>query len=101
MDDNNRKPICRLRFNATKQKYLGLFDADKNEEKIPIDSVADIYKYSDRLRATAVGYIAELKQPRWQVFIPLGLRFYFLGGICSLERFGDASLSTRNSWVPI
>ncbi len=25
LDDNNRKPICRLYFNGT-QKYLGLFD---------------------------------------------------------------------------
>ena len=26
LDDNNRKPICRLRFNYS-QKYIGLFDA--------------------------------------------------------------------------
>jgi hypothetical protein len=58
LDDNNRKPICRLRFNSAKQKYLSLIGADKNEEKIPIDSVDDIYKYADRLRATAVGYLA-------------------------------------------
>ena len=29
LDDNNRKPICRLFFNQS-QKYLGLFDAEKN-----------------------------------------------------------------------
>jgi hypothetical protein len=58
LDDNNRKAICRLRFNSAKQKYLSLIGADKNEEKIPIDSVDDIYKYADRLRATAVGYLA-------------------------------------------
>ncbi len=50
LDDNNRKPICRPRFNG-KQKYLGLFDAAKNEERFPIDRVPDIYKYADRLRA--------------------------------------------------
>lgn len=54
-DDNNRKPICRLRFNSS-QYYLGLFDAEKNEDKVPIDSLDDIYKYADRLKATAGFY---------------------------------------------
>lgn len=49
LDDNNRKPICRLHFN-TSQKYLGLFDENKKEEKIPIDSVNDIYNYSIKLK---------------------------------------------------
>lgn len=56
LDDNNRKPLCRLRFNA-KQKYISLFDAEKNEEKIAIDTVDDIYKYAEKLRATAQGYL--------------------------------------------
>ena len=58
LDDNNRKPICRLRFNGAKQKYIGLFDAEKNEEKVPIDSVDDIYQHAERLRATVSGYFA-------------------------------------------
>jgi hypothetical protein len=49
--DNTRKPICRLRFNR-KQKYIGLFDENKKEEKIPIENVKDVYKHSDRLKAT-------------------------------------------------
>jgi|APHig6443717817_1056837.scaffolds.fasta_scaffold64536_1 hypothetical protein len=48
LDDNNRKPICRLWFNA-KQKYLGVFDGQKNEERIPIEKVTDLYRYADRL----------------------------------------------------
>jgi hypothetical protein len=48
LDDNNRKPICRLWFN-TSQKYVGVFDAEKNETRIPIDNLADIYLMSDRL----------------------------------------------------
>ena len=55
LDDNNRKPVCRLRFNSS-QKYLGLFDAEKNETKHPIDSPDDIYKFADRLRETASRY---------------------------------------------
>jgi len=49
LDDNNRKPICRLHFDSS-QKYLGVFDDDKNEEKIAIDALKDIYKYSDKIK---------------------------------------------------
>lgn len=38
LDDNNRKPIARLHFNRS-QKYLGVFDRDKNETRHPIDSL--------------------------------------------------------------
>jgi hypothetical protein len=55
LDDNNRKPICRLHFNRM-QKYLGLFDEDKQEERIPLDRVEDIYRHAERLRATARQY---------------------------------------------
>ncbi len=54
LDDNNRKPICRLHFNG-KQKYIGLFNAAKDEERIPIAMVDDIYSHAERLKET-VGY---------------------------------------------
>lgn len=54
LDDNNRKPICRLHFNRG-QKYLGTFDQEKNETRNPIESVDDIYNFADQLRTT-VGY---------------------------------------------
>lgn len=51
-DDNNRKPICRLWFNAA-QKYIGLFDNEQRKEvKVPINSIDEIYKYADRLKTT-------------------------------------------------
>lgn len=51
LDDNNRKPLCRLHFN-TSQYYLGIIsDADKNEERIPIDSLDEIYEHAGRLQA--------------------------------------------------
>ena len=54
LDDNNRKPLCRLHFNS-KQKYLGLFDADKKETRHPIGSVDEIFTFADQLlTATAV-----------------------------------------------
>jgi hypothetical protein len=55
-DDNNRKPVCRLHFNRG-QKYIGVFDADKNEERIPIESLDDIFKVADRLKAAADLYV--------------------------------------------
>lgn len=55
LDNNNRKPICRLRFNWT-QKYIGLIDDDKNETKMAIESIDDIYNYADRLKSIALSY---------------------------------------------
>ena len=54
LDDNNRQPICRLHFNRS-QKYIGIFDEEKNETRHPIGSIDDIYNYSDHLKKT-VGY---------------------------------------------
>lgn len=54
LDDNNRKPICRLHFNRS-QKYIGIFDAEKNETRHAISSIDEIYEYSDHLKKT-VGY---------------------------------------------
>ena len=57
LDNNNRKPICRLHFN-TSQYYLGIIiDKDKNEERIPIQNLDDIYHYAERLRAVPDFYV--------------------------------------------
>ncbi len=55
LDDNNRKPLCRLHFNA-KQKYLGLVDENKNETRHPINSVDDIFNFSEQLLSTVAYY---------------------------------------------
>lgn len=52
LDDNNRKPICRLHFNGS-QKYLGII-LQKNEERIAIDSVDDLYKYTEKIKAAVL-----------------------------------------------
>jgi len=58
LDDNNRKPICRLHFN-TAQKYVGFFDGgEKQEERVPIDRVDDLYRFGARLKAMAERYEA-------------------------------------------
>ncbi|GGS30052.1 restriction endonuclease [Actinokineospora fastidiosa] len=40
LDDNNRKPIARLWFNRSR-KYLGVFDENKAETRVPIDTVEE------------------------------------------------------------
>lgn len=58
-DDSNRKPICRLYFN-TRQKYISLFDESKNEEKVPIENLSEIYRYADKIQAT-INYYGKKK----------------------------------------
>ncbi|OBT17394.1 restriction endonuclease [Vibrio sp. UCD-FRSSP16_10] len=55
LDDNNRKPLCRLHFNA-KQKYLGVIGEDKKEVRHPIETLDDIYNLSDVLLKQASKY---------------------------------------------
>lgn len=47
-DDNNRKPICRMYFNTSK-KYVSTFDENKKETKHYIESLDDIYSYSEEI----------------------------------------------------
>lgn len=51
LDDNNRKPICRLRFNNTQKLRLGIFNEKKEEVLMALDSVDDIFNYTDQLKA--------------------------------------------------
>lgn len=51
LDDNNRKPICRLHLNGG-TKYISLFDQDKNESREKIETVDDIYKFEKQLLET-------------------------------------------------
>ena len=57
LDDNNRKPVCRLHFNRS-QKYLGVFDSGKAEVRIPVDSVDDLFKHADRIRES-LGHVLD------------------------------------------
>lgn len=58
LDDNNRKPICRLRFNNTQKLFLGVFNDKKEEERVALESVDDIYNYAEQLKAAAIGHLA-------------------------------------------
>lgn len=56
LDDNNRKPICRLWFNRS-QKYLGVFDENKNEERIAIYKLEDIFSHSEKILSAVFNYV--------------------------------------------
>lgn len=56
LDDNNRKPICRLHFNSA-NKYLELFHNGKDKgERVGINSLDEIYKYKEQLLNTIDNY---------------------------------------------
>lgn len=59
LDDNNRKPICRLRFNNAQKLRLGLFNEKKEEEIIALENIDDIFNYADRLKSTVLSYGAD------------------------------------------
>lgn len=52
LDDNNRKPICRLRFNNTQKLRIGLFNENKEEVIVALESIYDIFNHADQLKAT-------------------------------------------------
>lgn len=60
LDDNNRKPLCRLWLNGTK-KYLGLFDEAKAETRYELQSLDDIFSYEEQLLRSTHFYEREEK----------------------------------------
>lgn len=56
LDDNNRKPLCRLHFNSS-NKYIELFNNGKDSgDKKLIASLEDIYNFKNELLATVKNY---------------------------------------------
>ena len=60
LDDNNRMPVCRLYLDRG-QKFIGLFDEARNEKRVPIKEVDDIYQHGEALVARVKLYLAERK----------------------------------------
>lgn len=59
IDNNNRKPVCRLWLNGVRKKHMSLFDAEKKERKVEIASIDGIFEHADALRATVAAYSSE------------------------------------------
>lgn len=55
IDNNNRRPLLRMYFNSPTTRYLGLFDGEI-EEKVAVRTPVDLYRYADRICATAEKY---------------------------------------------
>ncbi len=55
LDDNNRKPLTRLHLNGNK-KYISLFNDNKNESRIAISSIDEIYQFEKELLETVALY---------------------------------------------
>ncbi len=64
LDNTNRKPICRLHFNDAERKYLGLFDKGRDEDRVQITKLDEIFNYADRLKATIERYESSKSQLR-------------------------------------
>ena len=61
LDNNNRKPICRLYLNNSK-KYLELFNNGKNNsKKYSIETLDDIFHYRSELFSTLEKYLDKLE----------------------------------------
>lgn len=56
LDDNNRKPICRLCFNGKSKKYIVTFDESRKEVKHEISDLNDIYNFEKELCDTIKMY---------------------------------------------
>lgn len=59
LDDNNRKPICRLRFNNGGKLRLGLFNEKKEEEIVNIETPDDIYNYSTQIQSALNSHLPQ------------------------------------------
>ena len=59
LDDNNRKPICRLHFNNVNNMHVEVFDAEKKGTRHKLESLDDLFKYADTLKACIRAYQGE------------------------------------------
>ena len=58
LDDNNRKPLCRLHLNGNK-KSISLFNENKREIKKSIQTIDDVYLFENELLETVGLYETE------------------------------------------
>lgn len=55
LDNNNRKPICRLHLNSVK-RAITLFDENRVEQRCEISNINDIFLHSEALCKSLVAY---------------------------------------------
>ena len=64
LDDNNRKPICRLHFSSSNKRLIVMRserdDRGRQEtNQYPIETVNDILNHTDELKEVVVRYLDE------------------------------------------
>lgn len=57
LDDNNRKPICRLHLNSKSKKYIEVFDKERKGTYQEIKSIDSIYDHAEKLLETVDYYL--------------------------------------------
>ncbi len=57
LDDNNRKPICRLYLNSESNKQIAVIDENKKEIKYKIQSLDEMYNYAEELIKSLKRYL--------------------------------------------
>ena len=57
LDNNNRKPLCRLYLNSPTNKQIAFIGDDKKEIKFKIKTIDDIYDHSDKLISSIEKYL--------------------------------------------
>ncbi len=57
IDDNNRKPVCRLYLNSPTNKQLAIIGDDKKEIKYKITALDQIYEHSEELLGVIEKYL--------------------------------------------
>jgi hypothetical protein len=62
-DDNNRRPVCRLHFNAKSKKHVGLFDETRTETRVSVNDVHDLFRHAAHLKATIQRYLGAPAEP--------------------------------------
>lgn len=56
IDNNNRQPLVRLHLNSSSNKRITIFKENKEEIKVDIASLYDIYNFAEQIIATAKSY---------------------------------------------
>lgn len=57
LDDNNRKPICRLNFNNPKRLRISIFNESKEQIVFDLSVIDDIFNYSEQLKESVKSHL--------------------------------------------
>lgn len=58
LDDNNRKAVCRLRFNNVQKLKIGIFNEKREEVIFDLEAIEDIFNFAEQIKATVASFTA-------------------------------------------